>query len=104
MVVTEMVKWMKTMNREGDLYFYRTRSGLEVDILFESSDGVIGMEIKSRQVLALKDTTGLKEIASALGKKWRGGLVIYSGHEIKRIAEPNIWAVPSHRLFTAKVK
>jgi predicted AAA+ superfamily ATPase len=104
MVVAEMVKWMKTMNRGGDLYFYRTRSGLEVDILFESSDGVVGMEIKSRQVLAPKDTTGLKEIAAALGNKWRGGLVIYSGNEIKRIAEPHIWAVPSHRLFTAKVK
>jgi hypothetical protein len=92
------------MNCDGDLCFYRTRSGLEVDILFESSDGVVGMEIKSRQVLAPKDTTGLKEIAAALGNKWRGGLVIYSGNEIKRIAEPHIWAVPSHRLFTAKVK
>ena len=101
MVVAELVKWMKTMGRDGDLYFYRTRSGLEVDILFESSAGIVGMEIKSRQTLASKDATGLKEIAAALGKKWRGGLVVYSGNEIKRIAEPDIWAVPSHRLFTA---
>ena len=103
MVVAELVKWMKTMGHEGDLYFYRTRSGLEVDILFESSAGVIGMEIKSRRTLASKDTTGLKEIAAALGKRWRGGLVIYSGDELKRIASPQIWAVPSHRLFTARL-
>lgn len=101
MVVAELVKWMKTMGRNGDLYFYRTRSGLEVDILLESSAGIVGMEIKSRQVLASKDVTGLKEIAAALGKKWRGGLVVYSGNELKRIADPQIWAVPSHRLFTA---
>lgn len=103
MVVAELVKWMKTMGHEGDLYFYRTRSGLEVDILFESSAGVIGMEIKSRRTLASKDTTGLKEIAAALDKRWRGGLVIYSGDELKRIASPQIWAVPSHRLFTARL-
>lgn len=101
MVMAELVKWMKTMGRDGDLYFYRTRSGLEVDILLESPAGIVGMEIKSRQILASRDVTGLKEIAAALGKKWRGGLVIYSGNELKRISDPQIWAVPSHRLFTA---
>jgi len=100
MVVAELVKWMKTMGREGDLYFYRTRSGLEVDILLETPAGVIGMEIKYRRILAAKDTTGLKDIAAALGSRWRGGIVIYAGNEIKRIGEPRIWAVPSHRLFT----
>jgi len=100
MVVSELLKWMKTMGHEGDLYFYRTRSGLEVDVILESPAGVIGMEIKSRKMLAAKDTTGLKEIASVIGKRWRGGLVIYAGNEIKRIASPGIWAVPSHRLFT----
>jgi len=100
MVVAELFKWMKTMGHDGDLYFYRTRSGLEVDIILESPAGVIGMEIKSRSSLAAKDATGLKEIASAIGKRWRGGLVIYSGNEIKRVASPQIWAVPSHRLFT----
>jgi predicted AAA+ superfamily ATPase len=102
MVVAEWVKWMKTLDHNGDLYFYRTRSGLEVDLLFESPAGVVGMEIKSRGILAVKDTTGLKEIAAALGKRWRGGLVIYGGNELKRIAEPQIWAVPSHRLFNRK--
>jgi len=102
MVVSEIVKWMKTMGCEGDLYFYRTRSGMEVDILFESAAGIVGMEIKSRPTVASKDTTGLKEIAAALRDRWRGGIVIYSGNELKRIAEPDIWAVPAHRLFTAK--
>jgi len=99
MVVAEWVKWMKTLGREGELYFYRTRSGLEVDVLFESPAGVVGVEIKSRGILAARDVTGLKEIAAALGKRWRGGLVIYGGNELRRIAEPQIWAVPSHRLF-----
>lgn len=100
MVVSEFLKWMKTMGREGELYFYRTRSGLEVDMLLETPAGVVGMEIKARKTLAAKDASGLKEIASAIGRKWRGGLIIYSGDEVKQVASPQIWAVPSHRLFT----
>ena len=57
------------------------------------------MEIKSRKVSAATDTQPMKEVAKALGYDWRGGLVVYQGNEIKKIAEPNIWAVPSRRLF-----
>lgn len=99
MVVGELTKWMKTAGRDGELYFYRTRSGMEVDILLDTPDGVIGMEIKSRRVIAPKDTTALKEVARALGSRWRGGLVIYTGDAIKPLADPDIWAVPSRRLF-----
>jgi len=100
MVVGELMKWMKTAGRDGELYFYRTRSGMEVDILLDTADGVIGMEIKSRRVIAPKDTTALKEVARALGSRWRGGLVINTGDAIKPLADPEIWAIPSRRLFT----
>ena len=101
MVVGELVKWIKTTAVEGELYFYRTRSGLEVDIIFESAGGLVAMEVKSRQVIVNKDVAGLREIASVLGDRWRGGLVVYTGNELKQIASPQIWAVPSHRLFTS---
>lgn len=100
MVVGELMKWMKTAGRDGEIYFYRTRSGLEVDILLETPAGVVGMEIKSRRVIAQKDVTALKEVARGLGSRWRGGLVIYSGDAIKPLADPEIWAIPSRRLFT----
>jgi hypothetical protein len=100
MVVGELMKWMKTAGRDGEIYFYRTRSGLEVDILLDTPDGVVGMEIKNRRVIAPKDVTAIKEVARGLGSRWRGGLVIYSGDAIKPLADPEIWAVPSRRLFS----
>jgi predicted AAA+ superfamily ATPase len=99
MVVGELMKWMKTAGRDGEIYFYRTRSGLEVDILLETPAGVVGMEIKNRRVIAPKDVTALREVARGLGDRWRGGLVIYGGDAIKPLADPDIWAVPSRRLF-----
>jgi predicted AAA+ superfamily ATPase len=98
-VVGELVKWMKTVQRADELYFYRTRSGLEIDLILETPYGIIGMEIKSRETLANADLRPLRDVAAGLGSEWRGGIVIYRGKEIRKIAEPSIWAVPSHRLF-----
>lgn len=99
MVVSEMVKWIKTMQRDTELYFYRTRSGLELDIILQTKRGIIGIEIKARGKLAPTDIKSMKEVAKGLGKEWIGGIVVYIGSEIKKIAEPDIWAVPSNRLF-----
>jgi uncharacterized protein len=99
MVVSEIVKWMRTAGKEAELYFYRTRSGMEVDLLIETPGGIIGMEIKSRSTTSAKDYRSLKKLAQTLDKQWLGGMVIYTGREIKPIGRPDIWAVPSHRLL-----
>jgi len=100
MVVGELIKWIKTAARDSETYFYRTRSGMELDIILQTAAGIIGMEVKSRPTLVKKDVTSMKEVAKGLGDRWRGGIVVYRGNEIKRIDEPCIWAVPSYRLFT----
>lgn len=99
MVVGEIIKWIKTTQKEAELYFYRTRSGLELDIFLQTENGIIGMEIKARKQITSSDLRAMKEVALGLGKEWQGGMVIYQGNPIKKIAEPNIWAVPSRRLF-----
>ncbi|MDA8142141.1 MAG: ATP-binding protein [Desulfobacteraceae bacterium] len=99
MVVSEIVKWMRTQGKQGELYFYRTRSGMEVDLLLETPDGIIGMEIKSRSTVDPKDARPMQALARQFGDQWIGGLVIYGGKNIDVIAEPDIWAVPSHRLL-----
>jgi len=99
MVVGEMTKWVRTRLREAPMYFYRTRSGMEVDLLIETSDGLIGVEVKSRETVSTRDVRAMKDVAGRLGKRWRGGLVVYTGKEIAQIDEPDIWSVPSRRLF-----
>lgn len=99
MVVSEIVKWIKTCQVDSEIYYYRTRSGMELDIMMETEKGILGIEIKSRSEIARKDYRIMKDIASKLGNKWQGGIVVYRGNEIKRIGEPNIWAIPSRRLF-----
>ena len=98
-VVGECVKWIKTSGRRADIYFYRTRSGLELDLLVQVEGGVFGVEIKGRPQVVAPDLRPLREVARGLGGEWLGGLVVYQGDEIRPLSE-DIWAVPSRRLFT----
>ena len=88
-------------NLSGEIYFYRTRSGLELDIILQTEKGFIGMEIKARTAVASADLRAMREVAKGLGKEWRGGLVVYLGNTIQKVGELNVWAVPSRRLFTS---
>jgi predicted AAA+ superfamily ATPase len=99
MVMSELNKWIRTAQRDAEVYFYRTRGGLEVDVLLQTEAGIIGMEIKSRNTIVPSDYRALKEIATCLKQEWRGGIIVYLGNEIKKLSEPNIWAIPSRRLF-----
>lgn len=99
MVVAELVKWIKTAQRDAEVYFYRTRSGLELDVILQTKNGIIGVEIKSRKKLTPVDTKAMRQIADNLGSDWLGGIVVYQGSEIKKISSPDIWAIPSRRLL-----
>lgn len=98
-VIAEIHKWIKTSAAEAELFFYRTRSGLEVDLLIQTPRGIIGLEIKGRERIDQPDLYALREIGRALGSEWLGGLCVYRGSEIRQLGEPSIWAVPSHRLL-----
>jgi predicted AAA+ superfamily ATPase len=100
MVVGELIKWIKTTQKNAEIYFYRTRSGMELDVLLQTEGGLIGIEIKSRKTHAKSDLRAMKEVARNLGKEWRGGLLVNQGNVLRKIDEPNIWVIPSRRLFT----
>ncbi len=100
MVITEIYKWIKTMQRDCSLYFYRTRSGLEVDLLIETERGITAVEVKARETVSSVDIKGMKTIAEKLGNLWRGGIVVYRGSQIKKLTDNEIWAIPSWRLFS----
>ncbi|MDH3402419.1 MAG: DUF4143 domain-containing protein [Acidobacteriota bacterium] len=100
LVVVECRKWIDTMAADAKLYFYRTRSGLEVDLLVETAAGVLGIEIKHRDGAVRSDATSLAALAEALGPRWLGGLVVTRGGAIRPLRpDHSIWSVPAHRLF-----
>jgi uncharacterized protein len=99
LVVGEVHKLVSTLALEANLFFYRTRSGMEVDLIIETPHGVLAIEIKSRPGVASTDWRALRSLSESLGKEWLGGLVVYRGAELRPLSrEHAIWAMPLHRL------
>ncbi len=100
LVIGEIHKWISTMAEDVLMYFYRTRSKMEVDLLLEIPGGLFGIEIKNRQRVSRTDTRALRALAHSLGEQWLGGLVVYTGSELRMIhREESIWTMPVHRLI-----
>jgi hypothetical protein len=99
MVVSEIYKILKTFQLDAELYFYRTRSGMELDLLIETPSGLVGVEMKSREQVYGQDLRVMRDLARILGPTWRGGIVVYRGSEIRKLDDSGIWMVPSRRLF-----
>ena len=98
-VVSECYKWVKTMRPEISLMFYRTHAGAEVDLIIETSQGIWGIEVKTSRQAGPGQTRNLRALGEALGDRWRGGIVLYQGALIQRLAK-NIWAVPVVRFLS----
>ena len=100
LVVAEVVKWVSTAALPVDLFFYRTRSGFEVDLLVEGDGVVFGFEIKRRDRIDAHDQGPLRRLAGSLGERWAGGAIVYTGDRLECLDEAaGIWAVPVHRLL-----
>lgn len=99
MVISEIVKWTRTQQYDVELFFYRTYDGLEVDLLIQTQDGIIGIEVKSAKKAHKKDIKALTKVADSLGDRWLGGLLVYQGSNIEKMTD-TIWAIPSYRLLS----
>jgi predicted AAA+ superfamily ATPase len=76
----------------GRLYFWRRRDGVEVDFVVEHGRRVLAVEVQRTYKLAFRDTRGLQKFLE-LHPEAVGGLLVYSGNEIRRMGE-KILAVP----------
>jgi predicted AAA+ superfamily ATPase len=84
---------------QPELFYWRTASGQEVDLVLEDRTGrVAGVEVKASATLTAKDVRGLQALAEAAGKKWVRGVILYTGTEVIPFAA-NLHGVPLGRLW-----
>jgi len=95
---SEMTKFLRTVKSSAKLYYYRTRSGMEIDFILETPNGIIAIEVKNRTMVKPSDFSSLRKLVTAANSEWLGGIVAYKGNKILQFGE-NMWAVPSCRLL-----
>jgi len=100
-VLMELRKQLAWSKVQPELFYCRTASGQEVDIVLEDSAGrLVGVEIKAGATLGGNDVRGLQVMANAVGKRWVRGVVLYTGTEVIPFAA-NLYALPLPLLWAA---
>jgi predicted AAA+ superfamily ATPase len=91
MEVFKMSGWSRTPLR---VTHYRDAGGREVDLVVETPDGdVVGIEVKSAGQVDARDFRGLKALAEAAGRRFRRGVVLYTGRGVVPFGK-DLHAVP----------
>jgi len=80
-------------------FHLRTAGGLEVDLVLEGPEGILAVEMKNRSSVETRDASSVERARRILGSRYRGGIVVYRGEEIRRLTE-SVWAVPDPVLLT----
>jgi hypothetical protein len=100
-VLMELRKQSTWSTTQPELFYWRTASGQEVDVVLEDRAGrVVGVEVKASATLSSKDVRGLQALATAAGKHWVRGVVLYAGTEVIPFSA-NLHGVPISRLWSA---
>ena len=100
-VLMELRKQSTWSTTQPELFYWRTASGQEVDVVLEDRAGrVVGVEVKAAATLSANDVRGLQALATAAGKHWVRGVVFYTGTEVIPFSA-NVHGVPISRLWSA---
>lgn len=98
-VVGELRKQQGWSAEEYELFHYRTRDGLEVDVILEFADGqVLGIEVKSGATFRAEHFTGLRTLRDRLGDRFAGGIVLGTGNTGYRFAD-RLYGLPVSSLW-----
>lgn len=100
-VVNEILKQVSWLETPATVGHFRTRDGVEVDLVLERDDGaVVGVEVKVGARVSGAELSGLRALRETMGDAFLGGVVLNLG-ERSYTADPRIHVLPVDRLWTA---
>ncbi len=92
-VISEVYKSLLHRGREPRLYFWRTSTGVEVDLLVETPGGIVSIECKSAGTPRPAMADGLLSLKRDLGDRVARGFVVHGGQDRGELA-PGVEAIP----------
>jgi predicted AAA+ superfamily ATPase len=99
LVAQHLHAWVQYTQDEYDMYFWRTRTGLEVDFIIYGEKGFFAIEVKSSKKIHSSDLKGLKSFLEDY--PMATAILLYRGNEY--LKEGNILCVPCED-FLKKLK
>ncbi|WP_406318018.1 ATP-binding protein [Streptosporangium sp. NBC_01639] len=79
-VLMELARQLTWSDERVELFHYRTKDKVEVDVVLENRQGrVVGIEVKASSTVRPDDFRGLRHLADRLGDDFAVGVVLYTG-------------------------
>jgi uncharacterized protein len=87
---------------DPDLAFchYRDKDQVEVDVVITRGRSVWGVEVKAGATVTEADGRGLRRLADAAGRNFKGGVLLHAGLSTLRMGDPRMLAVSVTELWT----
>ncbi len=96
-VVTEIYKRLTHRGDIPQMFFWRTSSGVEVDVLIQSGAMLVPVEVKKIGTPKSKMAASIKTLFEDFGERMPRGFIVYTGNTKSPVAR-NITAVPFNQL------
>ncbi len=76
-VISEIARQLTWCEEPVQLFHYRDRDQVEVDIVLEHATGnIVGVEVKASETVRGEDFRGLRHLSRRLGSRFRAGLIL----------------------------
>lgn len=99
MEVARQLTWCK---QRAELYHYRTKDQIEVDLIVENRRGlVVAIDVKAGSTVRAEDFRGLRHLADRLGDSLVAGVVLYTGQHTLPFG-PHFRAIPISALWETR--
>ena len=93
LVLHDILAWRDARLERADVFYWRTTTGEEVDLVIEAGGKVIPIEVKATGRPGISDVAHLRAFRAEYGSKARAGLLLHTGKSVEWLA-PDVLAVP----------
>jgi predicted AAA+ superfamily ATPase len=98
-VAMEIARQLTWAHHSVDLFHYRTRDGVEVDIVLQDHrQRIIGIEVKAAATVGDADFRGLRHLQQRLGGDFVAGYILYPGEQTLPFGQ-GVRAIPVSALW-----
>jgi predicted AAA+ superfamily ATPase len=97
--IGEVARQLTWAEEPVQLFHYRDRDQVEVDMVLDAAGSVVGIEVKAAETVRAEDFRGLRHLANRLGGRFLAGIVLYAGEQQLSFGD-RLTALPMAALWT----
>jgi len=92
-IYQELRKYAEWNDQPFNFFHFRNKDKVEVDIIIEQGQRIVGVEVKASATVTTKDFKGLRKLKEGCGDSFTTGIVFYDGESIVPFGD-TFFAIP----------